>query len=81
MDRRSHGGEGFHYKVSWRRAGGPDARWNHSKVPAPPFLVTDAGTYTPFEIKVQAVNFLGEGPAPEPTIAHSGEEGNALDVL
>ncbi|XP_056279739.1 neural cell adhesion molecule L1.1-like isoform X2 [Pseudoliparis swirei] len=74
MDRRSHGGEGFHYKVSWRQAGGPDARWNHSNVPAPPFLVTDAGTYTPFEIKVQAVNFLGEGPAPEPTIAHSGEE-------
>ncbi|XP_034393266.1 neural cell adhesion molecule L1-like [Cyclopterus lumpus] len=74
MAQRAHGGEGFQYKVFWRKAGGPDARWNHSHVATPPFLVTEAGSYAPFEIKVQAVNSLGEAPPPEPEIGHSGEE-------
>ncbi|KAM8862809.1 neural cell adhesion molecule L1.1 isoform 2-T2 [Spinachia spinachia] len=74
MDRRRHNGQGFQYKVLWRRAGGTDVRWNHADVLAPPFLVNDTGTYEPFEIKVQAVNSLGEGPAPDSEVGHSGEE-------
>ncbi|XP_070696233.1 neural cell adhesion molecule L1.1-like isoform X2 [Pempheris klunzingeri] len=74
MDKHSHNGQGFQYKVSWREAGGTDVRWNHAEVPSPPFMVNNTGTYTPFEIKVQAVNSLGEGPAPEPEIGYSGEE-------
>ncbi|KAK2851997.1 hypothetical protein Q5P01_008273 [Channa striata] len=73
MDKRSHNGQGFQYKVSWREAEGTDLHWNHGYVKSPPFLVNNTGTFTPFEIKVQAVNSLGEGPAPEPEIGHSGE--------
>ncbi|XP_034722014.1 neural cell adhesion molecule L1.1-like isoform X2 [Etheostoma cragini] len=72
MDKRFHNSHGFLYKVFWRRADG--VHWNHQDVTSPPFTVNDTGTYTPFEIKVQAVNSLGEGPAPEPEIGHSGEE-------
>uniref|UniRef100_A0A671YQ68 Neural cell adhesion molecule L1 n=1 Tax=Sparus aurata TaxID=8175 RepID=A0A671YQ68_SPAAU len=74
MDKRSHNAEGFLYKVFWREAGRPDAQWNHRDVQSPPFLVNDTGTYTPFEIKVQAVNTIGNGPAPEPEYGHSGED-------
>ncbi len=74
MEKHSHNGRGFLYKVSWREAGRTDAHWNDRDVPSPPFFVNDTGTYTPFEIKVQAVNSLGPGPAPEPVIGHSGED-------
>uniref|UniRef100_A0A7N8Y9I8 Neural cell adhesion molecule L1.1-like n=1 Tax=Mastacembelus armatus TaxID=205130 RepID=A0A7N8Y9I8_9TELE len=74
MDRRSHNGKRFQYKVSWREAGSKNAHWNHGYIESPPFLVNNTGTYTPFEIKVQAVNSLGEGPAPDPEIGHSGED-------
>uniref|UniRef100_A0A8D3B0Y5 Neural cell adhesion molecule L1.1-like n=1 Tax=Scophthalmus maximus TaxID=52904 RepID=A0A8D3B0Y5_SCOMX len=60
MDKHLHNGQDFQYKVSWRES--------------PPFHVNDTGTYTPFEIKVRAVNSLGVGPDPEPEIGHSGEE-------
>ncbi|XP_059188930.1 neural cell adhesion molecule L1.1-like isoform X2 [Centropristis striata] len=74
MDRRLHNGQGFQYKVSWRKAGGTDIHWTHADVLAPPFVVNNTGTYTPFEIKVQAVNSIGDGPLPEPEIGHSGED-------
>ncbi|TDH11103.1 hypothetical protein EPR50_G00082370 [Perca flavescens] len=72
MDKRLHNSHGFLYKVFWRKA--DSVHWNHQDVTSPPFRVNNTGTYTPFEIKVQAVNSLGEGPAPEPEIGHSGEE-------
>ncbi|XP_040009220.1 neural cell adhesion molecule L1-like isoform X2 [Xiphias gladius] len=74
MEKHLHNGQDFQYKVSWREAGGTSAQWNHAYVKSPPFLVNDTGTYRPFEIKVQAVNSLGEGPAPEPKVGHSGED-------
>ena len=74
MDKRFHNGQDFQYKVWWREAEGADARWNSTYVRSPPFTVHDAGAYTPFEIKVQAVNALGAGPAPQPEIGHSGEQ-------
>lgn len=74
MDKHLHNGQGFQYKVFWRKAGGTNVQWNHADVQSPPFLVNNTGTYTPFEIKVQAVNSLGEGPSPEPEIGHSGED-------
>uniref|UniRef100_A0A3Q3W986 Neural cell adhesion molecule L1.1 n=1 Tax=Mola mola TaxID=94237 RepID=A0A3Q3W986_MOLML len=74
MDKRFHNGQDFQYKVWWREAGGTDARWNSTHVRSPPFTVHNTGTYTPFEIKVQAVNSLGAGPAPQPEIGHSGEQ-------
>ncbi|KAK5864078.1 hypothetical protein PBY51_001051 [Eleginops maclovinus] len=74
MDKRFHYGEGFKYHVSWREAGRSDAQWNHADVPSPPYVINNTGTYTPFEIKVQAVNGLGGAPIPEPEIGYSGEE-------
>ncbi|XP_029291014.1 neural cell adhesion molecule L1.1-like isoform X2 [Cottoperca gobio] len=74
MDKRSHNGQGFQYKVFWQESGVTDVHWNHAYVQSPPFLINNTGTYTPFKIKVQAVNSLGEGPAPVPEIGHSGED-------
>lgn len=74
MDKHLHNGQGFLYKVFWREAGGTSVHWNSTDVPSPPLLVHNTGTYKPFEIKVQAVNSLGAGPAPEPEIGHSGED-------
>uniref|UniRef100_A0A3B4X7A8 Neural cell adhesion molecule L1.1-like n=1 Tax=Seriola lalandi dorsalis TaxID=1841481 RepID=A0A3B4X7A8_SERLL len=74
MEKHLHNGQDFQYKVSWREAGETGAHWNYSYIKSPPFLVNNTGTYTPFEIKVQAVNSLGEGPSPEPEIGHSGED-------
>ncbi|XP_068566599.1 neural cell adhesion molecule L1.1-like isoform X2 [Cebidichthys violaceus] len=74
MDKRSHNGQGFQYKVFWQKAGGKDVRWDHATVQAPPFLVNNTGTYESFKVKVQAVNSLGNGPSPKPEIGHSGEE-------
>ncbi|KAL3064797.1 hypothetical protein OYC64_000931 [Pagothenia borchgrevinki] len=72
MDKRFHSGEGFKYHVSWR--GGGDTQWNHADVATPPYVINDTGTYTPFEIKVQAVNDVGGAPTPEPEIGYSGED-------
>ncbi|CAK6982233.1 neural cell adhesion molecule L1-like, partial [Scomber scombrus] len=74
MHKRLHHGQSFQYKVSWREAGGPTAPWSYSYVRSPPIVVNGTGTYTPFEIKVQAVNTVGAGPEPEPEIGHSGED-------
>ncbi|KAK1898048.1 Neural cell adhesion molecule L1, partial [Dissostichus eleginoides] len=72
MDKRFHSGEGFKYHVSWRAVS--DAQWNHADVLTPPYVINDTGTYTPFEIKVQAVNDVGGAPTPEPEIGYSGED-------
>ncbi|XP_069581925.1 neural cell adhesion molecule L1.1-like isoform X1 [Brachyistius frenatus] len=74
MDKRSHNGQDFQYVVSWREVEGPNARWNDGDAKSPPFLVNNTGTYTPFEIKVRAVNAIGGAPAPEAEIGHSGED-------
>lgn len=75
MPKRMHNGQDFQYKVLWREAGGQSVHWNYGYIKSPPFLVNNTGTYTPYEIKVQSVNSLGEGPAPQSEIGHSGEDG------
>uniref|UniRef100_A0A3Q1ENK4 Neural cell adhesion molecule L1.1-like n=1 Tax=Acanthochromis polyacanthus TaxID=80966 RepID=A0A3Q1ENK4_9TELE len=74
MSKRFHNGQDFQYKVWWRKAKGKDLHWNTGFVKSPPFLVNNTGTFTSFEIKVQAVNALGVGPEPEAKIGHSGED-------
>ncbi|XP_056156143.1 neural cell adhesion molecule L1.1-like [Lampris incognitus] len=74
MNKRLHNGRDFQYKVSWREAEGRGSQWSHAYTKTPPFQVTGTGTYTPFEIKIQAVNSLGEGPPPAPVIGYSGED-------
>ncbi|KAJ8358884.1 hypothetical protein SKAU_G00154090 [Synaphobranchus kaupii] len=74
MDRQSFNGPGFKYKVMWKRQADKGAHWHHAEVDKPPFVVKEAGTYTPFMVKVQAVNDIGAGPALPEVTAHSGED-------
>ncbi|KAM4571296.1 neural cell adhesion molecule L1.1-like isoform 2-T2 [Fundulus diaphanus] len=74
IEKRFHNGQDFQYEVYWREADKENTDWNRAYVKSPPFIVNNTGTFTPFEIKVQAVNALGSGPAPQPKIGHSGED-------
>uniref|UniRef100_A0A665VLG4 Neural cell adhesion molecule L1.1-like n=1 Tax=Echeneis naucrates TaxID=173247 RepID=A0A665VLG4_ECHNA len=80
MPKYMHNGEDFQYKVFWREAGGTGAHWNEGYVKSPPFVVNSTGPYTPFEIKVQAVNSIGSGPPPEAEIGHSGEDSTSREA-
>uniref|UniRef100_A0A665VN83 Neural cell adhesion molecule L1.1-like n=1 Tax=Echeneis naucrates TaxID=173247 RepID=A0A665VN83_ECHNA len=80
MPKYMHNGEDFQYKVFWREAGGTGAHWNEGYVKSPPFVVNSTGPYTPFEIKVQAVNSIGSGPPPEAEIGHSGEDSTSREI-
>uniref|UniRef100_A0A8C7MMG7 Neural cell adhesion molecule L1.1-like n=1 Tax=Oncorhynchus kisutch TaxID=8019 RepID=A0A8C7MMG7_ONCKI len=72
IDRRLYNGSGFQYKVSWRQV--QAHHWSHTHVPHPPYLVNGTRAFSSYEMKVQAVNSLGEGPHPVPVIGHSGED-------
>ncbi|KAG7521394.1 neural cell adhesion molecule L1-like isoform X2 [Solea senegalensis] len=74
LDKHFHNGQDFQYRVSWREAEGDSVHWHESYVKSPPLTVKNTGTFTPFEIKVQAVNSIGEGPRPEPKFGYSGED-------
>ncbi|XP_030624154.1 neural cell adhesion molecule L1.2 [Chanos chanos] len=74
MDRLSFNGPDFRYKVMWRKVVGSGPSWNVNFTTSPPFVVTDVGNFTAFDIKVQAVNQIGEGPEPKLIIGYSGED-------
>uniref|UniRef100_A0A8C2D2H8 Neural cell adhesion molecule L1 n=1 Tax=Cyprinus carpio TaxID=7962 RepID=A0A8C2D2H8_CYPCA len=74
MDRHSFNGPGFRYKVMWRKVLGSGPSWHTEFMTSPPFTVTDVGNFSAFDIKVQAVNEMGEGPEPKSTIGYSGED-------
>uniref|UniRef100_A0A9J8BP20 L1 cell adhesion molecule, paralog a n=1 Tax=Cyprinus carpio carpio TaxID=630221 RepID=A0A9J8BP20_CYPCA len=74
MDRHSFNGPGFRYKVMWRKVLGSGPSWHTKFMTSPPFTVTDVGNFSAFDIKVQAVNEMGEGPEPKSTIGYSGED-------
>uniref|UniRef100_A0A8C2E4Z8 Neural cell adhesion molecule L1 n=1 Tax=Cyprinus carpio TaxID=7962 RepID=A0A8C2E4Z8_CYPCA len=74
MDRRSFNGPGFEYKVMWRKVLGSGPSWHIKSIKSPPLIITDVGNFSAFEIKVQAVNEMGEGPEPKSTIGYSGED-------
>ncbi|XP_058265684.1 neural cell adhesion molecule L1.2 isoform X3 [Hemibagrus wyckioides] len=73
MDRRDFNGPDFHYNVMWRKVLGSGPYWHSNFTRSPPFVVTDVGDFSAFDIKVQAVNELGAGPEPKSTIGYSGE--------
>ncbi|KAK5624109.1 hypothetical protein CRENBAI_015025 [Crenichthys baileyi] len=74
MEKHLHNGQDFKYQVYWREANNKNTNWNTASVKSPPFIVNNTGTFTPFEIKVQAVNAVGSGPAPVAMMGHSGED-------
>lgn len=75
MERHKFNGPNFTYHVLWRKVVGSGPNWHMDQTTAPPFVVNDVGTFSAFEIKVQAVNDKGEGPEPDPVIGYSGEDG------
>ncbi|XP_060794599.1 neural cell adhesion molecule L1.1 isoform X2 [Neoarius graeffei] len=74
LEPRHFNGPEFEYKVFWRDAAGPEEPWKFAFVSHPPFIVNNTGTFMPFEIKVQAVNNIGDGPSPQAAIGYSGED-------
>uniref|UniRef100_A0A8C5H5Z8 Uncharacterized protein n=1 Tax=Gouania willdenowi TaxID=441366 RepID=A0A8C5H5Z8_GOUWI len=75
MDKRHFNGPDFKYKVLWRRVVGSGPNWHMNYTTGPPFIVSDIGNFSAFEIKVQAENEEGAGPRPDPVIGYSGEDG------
>ncbi|NXD47000.1 NGCA protein, partial [Copsychus sechellarum] len=62
------------YRVQWRpleQEGGP---WAEATVGAPPLVVRDTPTFTPYEIRVQALNEAGKGPEPPRVVGYTGED-------
>ncbi|XP_069039494.1 neural cell adhesion molecule L1.2 isoform X2 [Lepisosteus oculatus] len=74
MPATEHGAPGFQYKVMWRQASGEEPKWHENFTESPHYVVTNTPTFTAYEIKVQAVNDLGEGPPASPVIGFSGED-------
>uniref|UniRef100_A0A8C5H5Y6 Neural cell adhesion molecule L1 n=1 Tax=Gouania willdenowi TaxID=441366 RepID=A0A8C5H5Y6_GOUWI len=74
MDKRHFNGPDFKYKVLWRRVVGSGPNWHMNYTTGPPFIVSDIGNFSAFEIKVQAENEEGAGPRPDPVIGYSGED-------
>ncbi|XP_071657307.1 neural cell adhesion molecule L1 isoform X1 [Patagioenas fasciata] len=59
------------YRVQWREPGGG---WSERTVGAPPVVVGGTPTFSPYEIRVQALNEAGKGPEPPLVIGYSGED-------
>ncbi|XP_041967082.1 neuronal cell adhesion molecule-like isoform X6 [Alosa sapidissima] len=67
-------GPGLQYVVYWRQKY-VDEDWHSVKVAnVSKFTVQGTPTFTPYEVKVQAVNEHGSGPEPLPFTAYSGED-------
>ncbi|XP_043980250.1 neuronal cell adhesion molecule-like isoform X15 [Gambusia affinis] len=66
-------GPGLYYKVSWRQKR-PGSDWITATTNNSMYTVSEIPTFSPFEIKVQAVNNHGDGPEPAVAIGYSGED-------
>ncbi|XP_041051057.1 neurofascin homolog (chicken) a isoform X2 [Carcharodon carcharias] len=66
-------GPNLKYIVSWRQrdVGG---EWSTVTVTRPSYVVSPTPFFTPYEIKVQAINDFGAGPEPRIVIGYSGED-------
>uniref|UniRef100_A0A3Q1JAL4 Neurofascin n=1 Tax=Anabas testudineus TaxID=64144 RepID=A0A3Q1JAL4_ANATE len=70
---REWNGPHLKYLVWWRRR---DSReeWKNATTKWQKYYIYDADTFTPYEIKVQAVNDFGLGPESPVVIGYSGED-------
>ncbi|XP_039631584.1 neural cell adhesion molecule L1.2 isoform X2 [Polypterus senegalus] len=64
----------FRYKVSWRQRKDMDHDWHHIYTGESHYTVTNTSVFTAYEIRVQSVNEMGEGPEPRTYIGYSGED-------
>uniref|UniRef100_A0A8D0LA56 Neurofascin n=1 Tax=Sphenodon punctatus TaxID=8508 RepID=A0A8D0LA56_SPHPU len=66
-------GPNLKYIVRWRRKE-PRESWSTATVEGTKYTVTQTPIYTPYEIKVQAMNDFGKAPEPDTVIGYSGED-------
>ncbi|XP_036387188.1 neurofascin homolog (chicken) a isoform X16 [Megalops cyprinoides] len=66
-------GPNLRYVVWWRRQDTAD-EWKNITTKEAKHVVHNTDTYTPYEIKVQAINDFGRGPESHVVIGHSGED-------
>ncbi|NWH82997.1 NGCA protein, partial [Piaya cayana] len=63
------------YRVQWRlREPSPGGPWQERIVGDPPVVVGGTPTFSPYEIRVQALNEAGKGPEPQVALGYSGED-------
>ncbi|XP_032939431.1 LOW QUALITY PROTEIN: neural cell adhesion molecule L1 [Catharus ustulatus] len=62
------------YRVQWRPLEPEGGPWAEATVESPPFVVRDTPTFSPFKIRVQALNDAGKGPEPPEVVGYSGED-------
>lgn len=77
---REWNGPHLKYLVWWRRR---DSReeWKNATTKWLKYYIYDADTFTPYEIKVQAVNDFGLGPESPVVIGYSGEDRKSIGSL
>ncbi|XP_036812789.1 neuronal cell adhesion molecule a isoform X14 [Oncorhynchus mykiss] len=67
-------GPGLQYKVNWRQKDVEEDWLSETVANASKYVVSGTPTFVPYEVKVQAVNDYGNGPAPEAVVGYSGED-------
>lgn len=77
---REWNGPHLKYLVWWRRR---DSReeWKNATTKWQKYYIYDADTFTPYDIKVQAVNDFGLGPESPVVIGYSGEDRKYQNLL
>nr|XP_014985865.2 neural cell adhesion molecule L1-like protein isoform X1 [Macaca mulatta]XP_014985866.2 neural cell adhesion molecule L1-like protein isoform X1 [Macaca mulatta]XP_014985867.2 neural cell adhesion molecule L1-like protein isoform X1 [Macaca mulatta] len=66
-------GPGLEYRVTWKPQGAP-VEWEEETVTNHTLRVMTPAVYAPYDVKVQAINQLGSGPAPQSVTLYSGED-------
>nr|XP_046194261.1 neuronal cell adhesion molecule-like [Oncorhynchus gorbuscha] len=67
-------GPGLQYKVNWRQKDVEEDWLSETVANVSKYVVSGTPTFVPYEVKVQAVNDYGNGPAPEAVVGYSGED-------
>ncbi|XP_043079947.1 neurofascin isoform X1 [Puntigrus tetrazona] len=74
LEYREWNGPKLGYMVWWRRRDSREEWKNYTTYWWCSYIIYDTDTFTPYEIKVQAVNFFGYGPESPVMIGYSGED-------
>uniref|UniRef100_A0A672MZF7 Neurofascin n=1 Tax=Sinocyclocheilus grahami TaxID=75366 RepID=A0A672MZF7_SINGR len=74
LEYREWNGPKLGYMVWWRRRDSREEWKNYTTYWWCSYIIYDTDTFTPYEIKVQAVNFFGYGPESTIVLGYSGED-------
>ncbi|RXN11274.1 neurofascin-like isoform X1 [Labeo rohita] len=74
LEYREWNGPKLGYMVWWRRRDSREEWKNYTTYWWCSHIIYDTDTFTPYEIKVQAINFFGYGPESPIVIGYSGED-------